>query len=250
MAHPQSSAAAPTRQPGAPEPRRIYAIGDIHGCLDLLDRMIDAIRADLAAHPVDDAVTVTLGDYVDRGPDSRGVVERLAGNPFPTGYVALKGNHEDMLVRFLHDPSIGDLWARNGGLETLHSYGIDVGPIMRGRRCGPTAALFEKALPPAHRAFLASLRLCLSLGRYFFCHAGVRPGVPLANQREEDLLWIRDEFLCHRGDFGKIVVHGHTPSPSPEVRPNRINVDTGAFITGRLTCAVLEADRPRFLSTV
>lgn len=231
-----------------PEPRRIYAIGDIHGCRDLLDRMIEAIRRDLAAHPVDHALTITLGDYVDRGPDSRGVVERLAGNPFPTRYVALKGNHEEMLAEFLRDPSVGETWLRNGGLETLHSYGIDVGPMMRGRACGPTALSFEKALPPAHMAFFASLRVCLSLGRYFFCHAGVRPGVPFARQREHDLLWIRHEFLCHRTDFEKIVVHGHTPSLMPEIRHNRINVDTGAFITGRLTCAVLEAEQPRFLT--
>src|SRR3954452_9946528 len=158
MAYPQSRAAATIRQSGerqlpVPEPRRIYAIGDIHGCRDLLDRMIEEIRRDLTAHPVDRALTVTLGDYVDRGPDSRGVVERLAGNPFPTEYVALKGNHEDMLVGFLRDPSIGDAWARNGGLETLHSYEIDVGPMMRGRGYEATAALFEKALPPAHAAF-------------------------------------------------------------------------------------------------
>lgn len=232
----------------APEPRRIYAIGDIHGRRDLLDRIIEEIRNDLAAHPVEQVLTVTLGDYVDRGPNSRGVVERLAENPFPTEFVALKGNHEDMLTQFLRDPSIGGVWSRNGGLETLHSYGIDVGPMMRGRSYEQTAASFEKALPPAHLAFFASLRVCLSLGRYFFCHAGVRPGVPFAHQREYDLLWIRDEFLCDRTDSGKIVVHGHTPSPDPEIRPNRINVDTGAFMTGRLTCAVLEAEQPRFLS--
>ena len=119
-----------------PEPRRIYAIGDIHGCRDLLDRMIEAICRDLKAYPVEHALTVTLGDYVDRGPDLRGVVERLAENPFPTEYVALKGNHEEMLARFLRDPSVGGEWSRSGGLETLHSYGIDVGPLMRGRGYG------------------------------------------------------------------------------------------------------------------
>jgi serine/threonine protein phosphatase 1 len=248
MVHLHSRALPITRPSITPEPRRIYAIGDIHGRRDLLDRMIEEIRDDLAAHPVDHALTVTLGDYVDRGPDSRGVVARLAENPFPTEFVALKGNHEEMLSEFLSDPSIGGVWARNGGLETLHSYGIDVGPMMRGRGYAQTAASFEKALPPAHLAFFASLRVCLSLGRYFFCHAGVRPGVPFAHQREYDLLWIRDEFLRDRTGFGKIVVHGHTPSPDPEIRPNRINVDTGAFMTGRLTCAVLEAERPRFLS--
>jgi serine/threonine protein phosphatase 1 len=248
MANPQPWAAAMARQSLPPAPQRIYAIGDIHGCRHLLDRMIEEIRNDLRAFPVKDALTVTLGDYVDRGPDSRGVVERLAENPFPTAYLALKGNHEDMLARFLRDPSAGDLWSRNGGLETLHSYGIDVGPLMRGRACGATATAFEKALPRAHLRFLASLRLCFSIGRYFFCHAGVRPGLPLTHQREDDLLWIRDEFLRDRTDFGKVIVHGHTPMPEPENRPNRINVDTGAFITGRLTCAVLEAEQPRFLS--
>ncbi|MGE0257749.1 MAG: metallophosphoesterase family protein [Alphaproteobacteria bacterium] len=248
MANPQPRAAAIFRQ--SPAPRRIYAVGDIHGRRDLLDRMIEKIRDDLRGFPVGDALTVTVGDYVDRGPDSRGVIERLAGNPFPTDYVALKGNHEDMLVRFLRDPSIGDPWSRNGGLETLHSYGIDVGSLMRGRGWEMAAAAFEKALPPTHWHFFASLRLCLSVGRYFFCHAGVNPGVPLTQQREDDLLWIRDEFLCDPTDFGQIVVHGHTPTPEPEIRPNRVNVDTGAFITGRLTCAVLGVDPPRFLFAV
>jgi serine/threonine protein phosphatase 1 len=250
MVHPRSRVAPITRQSAAPEPRRVYAIGDIHGRRDLLDGMIEQIRDDLAEYPIEHALAVTLGDYVDRGPDSRGVVERLAKNPFPTEFVALKGNHEDMLIRFLRDPSIGATWSRNGGLETLHSYGIDVGQMMRDRGYESAAAAFEKALPRAHMAFFASLRLSLSVGRYFFCHAGVRPGVPFAHQREQDLLWIRDEFLRARTDFGKIVVHGHTPSPFPEIRPNRINIDTGAFITGRLTCAVLEAEQPRFLSVV
>lgn len=248
MVHQHTRAAPPARQSTIAEPRRVYAIGDIHGRRDLLDRMIEAIRGDLAAHPVERALTVTLGDYVDRGPDSRGVVERLAENPFPTEFVALKGNHEEMLSRFLRDPSFGDVWSRNGGLETLHSYGIDVGSMMRGRGYEQAAAAFEKALPQTHLAFFASLRLCFGVGRYFFCHAGVRPDIPLARQREDDLLWIRDEFLHDRTDFGKIVVHGHTPMPDPEIGPNRINVDTGAFMTGRLTCAVLEAERPRFLS--
>ncbi|MGD9614965.1 MAG: metallophosphoesterase family protein [Alphaproteobacteria bacterium] len=248
MVHLQSREAAAIRQPILSEPRRIYAIGDIHGRRDLLDRMIEAIRDDLVAHPIGHALTVTIGDYVDRGSDSRGVVERLAENPFPTKFVALKGNHEEMLVQFLRDPSAGAGWSRNGGLETLHSYGVDVGPLMRGRGYEPAAVAFEKALPRTHMAFFASLRVCLSVGRYFFCHAGIRPGVPFPQQREHDLLWIRDAFLHNRTDYGKIVVHGHTPSPCPEIRPNRINVDTGAFITGRLTCAVLGTDQPRFLS--
>jgi serine/threonine protein phosphatase 1 len=230
------------------EPNRLYVIGDIHGRADLLDRMVAAIGRDLAARPIENCLTVTLGDYIDRGPDSRGVLERLTRNPFPTEFVALKGNHEDLLAMFLRDPSTGEHWRRIGGLETLHSYGIDVGPLMRGRDYGRAAQAFLAAVPPQHLAFLASLRLTLTVGRYFLCHAGVRPGVPLERQSEEDLLWIRDEFLDSRADFGKRVVHGHTPTLEPELLPNRINVDTGAFMTGLLTCAVIEQDDVRFLS--
>lgn len=232
----------------SPEPSRVYAIGDIHGRLDLLDRMVAEVAGDLARHPAPDAITVTLGDYVDRGPDSRGVIECLARNPFPTPFVALRGNHEVVLEEFLRDPAIADDWRRLGGLETLHSYGVDVAPLMRGRGYEDAAEALRRALPQAHVAFLASLKLTLSAGRYFFCHAGVRPGIPLAQQREEDLLWIRDEFLDSAADFGKVIVHGHTPVAEPELRPNRIGIDTGAFISGRLTCAVLEENAVRLLT--
>jgi serine/threonine protein phosphatase 1 len=230
------------------EPNRLYAIGDIHGRADLLDRMVEAIARDLDCRPIGHCLTVTVGDYIDRGPDSRGVLDRLARNPFPTDYVGLKGNHEDLLAAFLRDPSTAEHWRRIGGLETLHSYGIDVAPLMRGRNYEAAAEALIAALPPEHFAFLASLRLTLTVGRYFLCHAGVRPGVPLQRQSEADLLWIRDEFLDSKADFGKTVLHGHTPTPEPEVLPNRINVDTGAFMTGRLTCAVLEGEDVRFLS--
>ena len=231
-----------------PEPRRLYVIGDIHGRADLLERMIAAISGDLQTRPLDQCLTVTLGDYIDRGLDSRGVVERLAHNPFPTDYIALKGNHEDLLTTFLKDPASGDLWRRNGGLETLHSYGVDVAPLMRGRDYAETAAALRAALPPEHAAFFAGLPLTLTAQRYFLCHAGVRPGIPLKRQSEADLLWIRDEFLDSTADFGRVVVHGHTPVWEPEVCANRINVDTGAFMTGRLTCAVLEDTDIRFLT--
>jgi serine/threonine protein phosphatase 1 len=230
-------------------PDRLYVIGDIHGRSDLLDRMVIEISRDLEARPVGAALTVTLGDYVDRGADSRGVLDRLVCNPFPTALVALKGNHETLFTAFLNDPSVADHWRRLGGLETLHSYGVPVASLMMGKNYEEAAAGLRAALPPAHLDFLGSLRTCLSVGKYFMCHAGVRPGVPLERQSEEDLLWIREEFLSSRANFGKIVVHGHTPTESPEVRPNRINIDTGAFMTGRLTCAVLDHGDPRFLST-
>jgi len=231
-----------------PERGRLYVIGDIHGRADLLDSVIERIRLDLAARPTSDALTVTLGDYVDRGPDSRRVLDRLSRNPFPTDYLALKGNHEELMTAFLDDPSIADHWRRCGGLETLHSYGVPVNFLMRGRDYEIAAEAFRQALPVSHRGFLASLRMSLTIGRYFLCHAGIRPGVPLQRQSEEDLLWIREPFLESTADFGKIVVHGHTPAEQPEVLPNRINLDTGAYMTGRLTCAALEGERVRFLS--
>jgi serine/threonine protein phosphatase 1 len=230
-------------------PDRLYVIGDIHGRADLLDRITEEIRRDLEARPVGDALTVTLGDYVDRGPDSRGVLDRLARNPFPTPYLALKGNHEEIFQAFPDEPWRGPDWRYLGGLETLHSYGIPVAPLMRGKGYEEAAETLRDRLPLEHADFLSSLKISISTGDYFLCHAGVRPGIPLDRQSTEDLLWIRDEFLDSRADFGKIVVHGHTPAEQPEVRPNRINIDTGAFATGRLTCVVLGDDPPRFLST-
>jgi serine/threonine protein phosphatase 1 len=222
---------------------RLYVIGDIHGRLDLLDRLIDEIDRD-AKEQGANCLTVTLGDYIDRGPDSRGVLDRLLSNPFPGDYVALKGNHEALLQSFLEDPSVGAQWRRLGGLETLHSFGVSV-----GKNYDQTAEQMRAALSPEHTRFLASLKMSLMVGRYFLCHAGVRPGVKLERQSPDDLLWIRDDFLNSTRDFGKIVVHGHTPTVEPEVLPNRINIDTGAFATGRLTCVVLEGENYRFIST-
>jgi serine/threonine protein phosphatase 1 len=232
---------------------RLYVIGDIHGRLDLLERAITAIHRDVETHG-DAALTVTLGDYVDRGPDSRDVLDRLTANPFATPYTALKGNHEALLESFLADPSAGTHWRALGGLETLHSYGVPVSNLMFGasglmskRSFEQAAERFRAALPTAHLDFLRSLKTALVHGRYFLCHAGVRPGIALDRQSEEDLLWIRDEFLLSDTDFGKIVIHGHTPVPEPEVRANRINIDTGAFWSGRLTCVALEGHDHRFL---
>lgn len=226
--------------------KRVYAVGDIHGRLDLLERAIAAIGRDVATHG-SDAVTVTLGDYIDRGPDSAGVLERLAGNPFPTPYVALKGNHEAMLEDFLDDPAVGAHWRRQGGEKTLQSYRVTARALLVGRANENAALRLRQALPDKHVSFLQSLQLTYSFGRYFLCHAGVRPGVPLDRQTEHDLLWIRSEFLRSEADFGKIVVHGHTPVAAPEVLPNRINLDTGAFASGRLTCAVMDEGGCRFV---
>lgn len=227
------------------EAARVYAIGDIHGRLDLLDRAIDAIDRDMKEQG-GAALTVTLGDYVDRGPASRGVLDRLSVNPFPTPYVAIKGNHELMLEKFLADPALGPQWRDFGGLETLHSYGIPAGRFMMGRDYPAAAEALREAIVP-HTAFLQSLQTSYGHGKYFFCHAGVRPGVPLDRQDAHDLMWIRAEFLGSDFDFGKIIVHGHTPVERPEVKANRINIDTGAFATGQLTCVVLDDGGHRFL---
>jgi serine/threonine protein phosphatase 1 len=229
--------------------RRTYVIGDIHGRSDLLDQIVEEIKRDLETSPVAEGLTVTLGDYVDRGPDSRGVLDRLARNPFPTRYIALKGNHEALFEAFLRDPTVASQWRRWGGLETLHSYGVPVAQVMVGKGFEEASNALRQSVPQEHFRFLGSLRFSLSLGDYFLCHAGVRPGVPLEHQQPEDLLWIREEFLNSRMSFGKVVVHGHTPTASPEVLPTRINIDTGAFATGRLTCLVLEGGSRRFLST-
>ncbi len=225
----------------------LYVIGDIHGRLDLLDRMIAAIQRDAGEHGTD-SLTVTVGDYIDRGPDSRGVIERLMVNPFPGRFVALKGNHEAILENFLADPHrVGDHWRQLGGLATLRSFGVSLSSFS-GYDFERAAAQLRAALTPEHMKFLAGLRTSYSVGNYFMCHAGVRPGVPLDRQREEDLIWIREPFLLSNEDFGKIVLHGHTPAREPEVRPNRINVDTGAFVSGQLTCVALRNGGHRFLS--
>ncbi len=226
---------------------RLYVIGDIHGCLNLLDRMIEQVARDLAARPVVESLVVTVGDYLDRGPSSSGVIARLMHNPFPTDYVALKGNHEVLFHEFLSAPATANHWRRLGGPETLRSYGVPADDVEAGRNYLAAARALAQAVPSEHFDFLASLETSLTVGGHFVCHAGVRPGVPLDRQEEEDLLWIREPFLASNTDFGKIVVHGHTPAAAPERRMNRINVDTGAYMTGRLTCAVIEPDGVRFL---
>jgi serine/threonine protein phosphatase 1 len=228
--------------------KRVYAIGDIHGRADLLAAMITLIATDLKEMPAAEALTILLGDYVDRGPNSREVLDRLIEGAFPTPVVALRGNHEMMALDFIKNPRSGESWRRFGGLETLHSYAVDVGDMQAGRGYEEVAARFREALPASHVRFIEATPSHFSMGDYFFCHAGVRPGLPLDRQREADLLWMREPFLSSRQDFGKLVVHGHTPVAEPDVRDNRINIDTGAYLSGRLTCLVIESEERRFLT--
>jgi len=237
--------------PSAPPGSRIYAIGDIHGRLDLLERLHDLIRADAAESDAARKVVVYLGDYIDRGPESKGVVELLMNRPL-VGFerALLKGNHEVILLEFLDGAEVGAHWCTYGGLQTLESYGVRPLPI-RGQPEEFAAARVALAgkIPPAHVEFLRSLPLTHAEGGYLFVHAGLRPGVDLAEQDEHDLLWIRDEFLQADADFGACVVHGHSIAEAPEIRPHRIGIDTGAFATGKLTALVLEGESREFLQT-
>jgi serine/threonine protein phosphatase 1 len=234
-------------RPRVPEGFRVYAVGDIHGRLDLLDPLLARIDADLAGHAAEMSLQIFLGDYIDRGDASAQVIDRLIQRSETIPTICLKGNHEACLLEFLEDPEILNAWARNGGLTTLLSYGVE--PVLsadQGTRASLSAALAE-TMPASHMAFLSSLPLMFACGDFLFVHAGVRPGVSLARQREEDLLWIRDAFLCHEAPFEKVIVHGHTPVIEPQVRANRINIDTGAYATGRLTCLRLEGEDVRIL---
>jgi serine/threonine protein phosphatase 1 len=230
-----------------PDGTRVYSVGDIHGRDDLLAELAERVEADMEPRSFDHAVTVFLGDYVDRGQGSRRVVERLARGEWPTPMIALAGNHEDLLMLFLEDEVVLEAWRTLGGLETLHSYGVDIGPAMAGRDFKAVQAAFVPRFPERHRQFVETLKGSAAIGDYFFCHAGVRPGVPLDRQDRNDLLTIRDPFLSSAAEYGKVVVHGHTPSLEPDIRPNRIGIDTAAYATGRLTCLVLEKDQRRFL---
>jgi serine/threonine protein phosphatase 1 len=209
------------------------------------------IERDAANSQADRRTLVFLGDYIDRGPDSRGVVERLISDPpqsFATHF--LKGNHESILLDFLEDAWRLDHWLMNGGDATMRSYGVDTERLAHGG-AAPEAwrQAFAEALPEAHLRFFRELQLSVSFGDYLFVHAGVRPGVPLAAQSEADLIWIRGPFLSYADPFDKIVVHGHTPEPEPVVRQNRIGIDTGAVFTGRLTALRLEGGAREFLQT-
>jgi diadenosine tetraphosphatase ApaH/serine/threonine PP2A family protein phosphatase len=239
----QKSAFRKRPRPRVPNGVRIYAIGDIHGRADLLDELLKHIDMDLEANPVSQSIEVFLGDYIDRGPASRKVLDQLVARSHTNRTVFLKGNHETLLTRFVTNPPILQAWQDLGGLETLMSYGIIPSINANAATQAQLAADFDLVLPKAHRRFLDGLKSSFTCGDFFFVHAGVRPGVPLARQREEDLLWIRQDFLLCETDFGKIIVHGHTPVPQPEIRQNRINIDTGAYATGQLTCLMLEGDK-------
>ena len=236
-----------TSKPRIADGTRIYAVGDVHGRADLLEALLARIDTDLTAYPIAQSVQVFLGDYIDRGPYSREVVDLLIKRRRQHTMVYLTGNHENYAAEFIRNPSAWPDWKAIGGVNTLLSYGVTPSTRVDQKERQELSVAFGQALPDDHRRFLESLALSFTCGDFFFAHAGVRPGIPLEQQRQTDLLWIREDFLLHEEDFGKVVVHGHTPAMEPDIKPNRINIDTGAYATGRLTCLVIEGDEMRFI---
>lgn len=228
--------------PGALRPGlRIYAIGDVHGCADRLAALHAEIARDARDDPAEAVVLVHLGDYVDRGADSAGVLDQLlAPAPVPgAAMVTLLGNHEAMMLAACDrwaPPDAMTYWLENGGAATLASYGTSA-----------EDPEFRAAIPLAHLELLHRCPRLWAVGDYLFVHAGIRPEVPLDRQDPFDLIWIREPFLSFDGDLPQIVVHGHTPAPAPVIRSHRIGIDTGACFGGMLTCLVLEGQRLRFL---
>lgn len=239
-------------QAAAPAGVRLYAIGDIHGRADLLERLLERIRQDAARAPeASRRVLVYLGDYVDRGLQSREVIDLLLAGP-PEGFAAvyLKGNHEDCMLRFLDDWSTGAHWFSIGGDATVLSYGVRPPAGLPGaQRFAHASEALKASLPLAHLRFLQNLDLTYEAGDYLFVHAGLRPGVALCDQDPEDLMWIREEFLNGPNNHGRVVVHGHSPSRAPAVFDHRIGIDTGAFFTNVLTSLVVQGRERRFIST-
>lgn len=234
-----------------PAGRRIYAIGDVHGRADLLRQMHQMIAGDAAKRGWAKNQLIYLGDYIDRGPHSREVLALVREDNLP-GFskVALRGNHEAMLLGFLEDPGKGRAWLEWGGDAALQSFGVSrfTGFVPQAQ-ITDAAAQLSSALGASELDFLQTLKSCHREGGYFFSHAGVRPGVALEAQKVDDLLWIRRPFLECEEDFGAIVVHGHSVNLEVEVRRNRIGIDTGAYLTGKLTCLILEGNQRWLLQT-
>lgn len=239
-----------TGEPSVPAGYRVYAIGDIHGRLDLLDGALARIEADIEARDPAQNILVFLGDLIDRGPSSAQVIERVRSYRRPAARtVFLSGNHEEVLLRLLRgEYRLLRDWLRFGGAECARSYGVSPTALKR-MEPGQAVAALRKAIPEADRAFLQSFVDTFRIGSYLFVHAGLRPGVPLTDQTQADLRWIREPFLENDDNHGFIVVHGHTIAEQIDVRANRIGLDTGAYRSGVLTAMGLEGRQRWFLQT-
>ena len=240
---------AADRSFAGPPGKRLYAVGDVHGRLDLLDDLLGQIRADLLARPIGIAAVVFLGDLIDRGPDTAGVIERLRTLDLPAKPLFLLGNHEEMLLRALAgEPGVIHDWLEFGGVACVESYGLPAAGL-RAMDEERAAAALAGAIPVAHRQFVEGFGDTFTFGDYLLVHAGIRPGVAIEDQQPHDLRWIRRPFLTDAHDHGCMVIHGHTITDGVDLRPNRLGVDTGAYQTGVLTAAVVEGAELRFLQT-
>ena len=237
--------------PRTPRGYRAYAIGDVHGRLDLLELLLEVIERDIEDRPPRKTLLIFLGDLIDRGPDSKGVIERLRTfhHPRMKPYF-LAGNHEEVLLRILAgERGVLSSWLQFGGAECLKSYGVDPSSLDLTSERGSMAAV-KRAIPKEHASFIASFCDTLSFGDYLFVHAGIRPGVDLSLQTQADLRWIRSPFLEDASDHGQVIVHGHSISSAVDERPNRIGIDTGAYRTGLLTALAIQGEKRWFLDTI
>lgn len=235
-----------------PKDTRIYAIGDVHGYLDLLFKIHDLISDDLAKSPVKHHKIIHLGDYIDRGPNSKGCLQYLINLMASNEHVScLKGNHEEKLIRFLDDPiNTAHSFLTYGGAECALSYGVQ--PVHLSGSNDEMIIFRDQLLqsvPRSHIEFIGELLFSQTMGDYFFAHAGVRPGIAMDEQSNHDLMTIRKDFIAYQGLFPKVIIHGHTPHHPIEIKQNRINADTMAYATQELTAIVLEGDQYRILAT-
>jgi serine/threonine protein phosphatase 1 len=232
--------------PRVPRNLRVYAIGDIHGRLDLFDALAEAIEADDAAQIPSDSLVILLGDLIDRGPDSAGVIEAARWWQQRRSVRILTGNHEEMFLKGFESVDVLRHFLRHGGKQTIMSFGVPRN-ILGKADVGEAQALMQAAVPETTLDFIRSFEDTIRIGDYLFVHAGVDPAVPLDSQRVGDLRWIREPFLSHPDPYGAVVVHGHTISDEPQDRGNRIGIDTGAYASGRLTALVLEGATRRYI---
>ena len=244
-----TSAKSKADTPRVPEGTRVYAIGDVHGCADLLASLAAAIDEEIDADRSEGVEThiVLLGDLVDRGPDSAGVVEFARKWRKRRSVRILWGNHEEMFVRAFEDKDVLKHFLRFGGRETLMSYGVDRKAFSKSS-LEEIQAMMEEVVPAKHRKFIAKFEDMIQFGDYLFVHAGIKPGVALDKQKKRTLRWIREPFLSHADSFGPVVVHGHTITDAPDNAGNRIGIDTGAYASGKLTALVLEGRKLRYIT--
>jgi serine/threonine protein phosphatase 1 len=228
---------------------RLVAVGDIHGRTDLLAELHGRLDLETRKSGRPAPIEIYLGDYIDRGPHSRQVVDALIARQRQRHIICLMGNHERMLLRALSEPGAVMEWLHYGGEDTLRSYGLGAGDLRGAAERDPSLVcrVMRELIPREHVVFLSRLALRFPIGGFLFVHAGIRPGVPLRDQREQDLLWIREGFIDSTADHGFVVVHGHTPVRAPEFLRNRINLDTGAVYTGQLTGLLISDDELSFV---